>query len=106
IQRQKAENDSGEDPQNSYYDEPSVKQPKASRDEEYDPLTQVAAEETLAERLMADLGALIDEADAPIAEYLIGSLDERGYLSTSVEAAAADLGVEPARVMQVLSHLQ
>ena len=106
IQRQKGDHESAEDPQNAYYEEPALRQPRTPRDEEYDPLTQVAAEETLAERLMADLGALIDPGDAPIAEYLIGSLDERGYLTTSVEEAADDLHVEPSRVMRVLRQLQ
>jgi RNA polymerase sigma-54 factor len=80
--------------------------PPAERDDAFDPLMLVAAEETLAERLLAELGTLLAPADMPIAEYLVGNLDERGYLRCSVEEAAYDLEVDAARVRQVLRQLQ
>src|SRR5689334_6593288 len=43
-------------------------------DEEFDPMTLVAAEATLGERLMADLRTILDVGDIFIAEFLIGSL--------------------------------
>ena len=43
-----------------------------SGEEEFDPLTQVASEETLGERLMADLGAILAPEDMPIAECRSG----------------------------------
>ena len=30
-----------------------------------------------------DMGAILPDEDMPIAEYLVGSLDDKGYLSTS-----------------------
>lgn len=75
-------------------------------DDEFDPMTQVAAEETLGERLLRDIRVVISEADLPIAEYLIGSLDERGYLACSLDDAAEELGVEVERVRRVLRALQ
>ena len=63
-------------------------------------------EETLAERLMGELGAILDDEDMPIADYLVGSLDDKGYLSTSIEEAAYDLEVPEARVKSVLLQLQ
>lgn len=41
------------------------------------------------------------EQEAPIAEYLLGCLDERGYLAASVEEIAAAAGASPARVERV-----
>ncbi len=75
-------------------------------DEEFDPMTLVAAERTLGERLMADLRTILDVGDIFIAEFLIGSLDERGYLSLDVLEVARRLGVAEDRVLHVLQELQ
>jgi hypothetical protein len=40
----------------------------------------VASERTLAEKLLADLGAILTEDDLRIAEYLVGSLDDKPLL--------------------------
>jgi DNA-directed RNA polymerase specialized sigma54-like protein len=39
---------------------------RGSEDEEFDPLTSVAFEQTLAEKLMADMGAVLPEGDVPM----------------------------------------
>jgi RNA polymerase sigma-54 factor len=109
IQRQRSEDsprDSVEDLNAGMYEDPPPPSSQRLTDEEFDPLTQVASEETLAERLMSELGAILDDEDMPIADYLVGSLDDKGYLSTSVEEAAYDLDVSEARVKQVLAQLQ
>jgi RNA polymerase sigma-54 factor len=107
IQRQKGQEQPREDASASLYDDvlgSNVAQ--TFQDEEFDPLTQVASEETLAEKLIADLGAMLDEEDMGIAEYLVGSLDDKGYLSCSIEEAAYDLEVDEQRVRAVLKQLQ
>src|SRR5438270_7079890 len=43
-----------------------------SRDEEFDPLTLVAAQVSLEEKLLMDLGAMPDLGDMQIAEYIVG----------------------------------
>lgn len=109
IQRQRSEDlprDTGEDLAAGMYDDPPPPSSQRLSDEEFDPLTQVASEETLAEKLLGDLGAILDDEDMLIADYLIGSLDDKGYLSTSVEEAAYDLEVSEARVKAVLAQLQ
>ncbi len=109
IQRQRSDDaprNDIEDLAAGMYDDPPPPSSQRLTDEEFDPLTQVASEETLAEKLMAELGALLDDEDMRIADYLIGSLDEKGYLSTSVEEAAYDLDVPEDRVKDVLAQLQ
>ncbi len=75
-------------------------------DDEFDPLTQVAAQMTLPERLLSELQSLLPSEDMPIAEYLVGSLDERGYLRCSVEEVADLFDTDTTRVELVLRHLQ
>lgn len=104
IQRQKAE-ELPPDDQFPYVDDYHSR-PASSDEEEFDPLTQVAAEETLAEKLLRELGSLLPEADMPIAEYLVGNLDDKGYLNTTVREAAFELDVDERRVRRVLQQLQ
>lgn len=61
---------------------------------------------TLAETLLGEIGPLLGRGDRRIAVYLLGSLDSRGFLDTTAEAAAAALTVEPRRVERVLRLLQ
>jgi RNA polymerase sigma-54 factor len=53
----------------------------SSEDEDFDPFARVASEQTLAEKLLTDMGAVLPAEDLALAEYLIGSLDDKGYLS-------------------------
>jgi RNA polymerase sigma-54 factor len=78
----------------------------AGDDEEFDPLMLVAAPPTLSENLVRDLRASLPEEDHFIAEYLIGSLDDQGFLDTSVEEVAATLSIDAERVERVLKKLQ
>lgn len=75
-------------------------------DEEFDLLTIVASEMPMTERLLADLTTILPEEDMPIAEFLVGSLDERGYLATTVEAVAEAFRTDDERVLRILKELQ
>jgi len=78
-----------------------------TRDEEFDPLSLVAAQMTLSERLLADLlPALSTPSQAAIADYLIGNLDDNGYLQTPLSDVAAVLNVTMEQVEEVLARLQ
>lgn len=77
-----------------------------NHDEEFDPITIVAAEMPLSERILMELTAALPEEDMPIAEFLVGSLDERGYLATSTEAVAQTFITDVERVERVLKELQ
>ncbi|MFO7170867.1 MAG: RNA polymerase sigma-54 factor, partial [Chloroflexota bacterium] len=58
------------------------------------------------EVLLADLRASLPEQEHFIAEALVGSLDERGFLPEGHEAVATSLGVDEARVAAVLQRLR
>ncbi len=78
----------------------------SASDDDFDPMTLVAAERTLGERLLADLRTVLDPEDVFVADFLIGSLDDRGYLSQPYQDIARRLGLDEARVKQVLEELQ
>lgn len=75
-------------------------------DEEFDPLMLVAAPPTLSENLVRDMHASLPTEDHFIADFLIGSLNDQGYLETTVDEVAATLTVEVDRVERVLLKLQ
>ena len=108
IQRQKSGSTTyGPDGHPQYgYDDPGERNSRGSDDEDFDPLTRVASEQTLAEKLMMDMGAVLPDEDMHIAEYLVGSLDEKGYLAAKLEEVVYDLDVSIDRVRAVLRVLQ
>jgi RNA polymerase sigma-54 factor len=78
----------------------------ANFDEDFDPITIVAAEAPLTERLLVELALVLPEEDMPLGEFLIGSLDERGYLTASTAAIAQTFHTEEAHVESILKELQ
>ena len=86
---------------------PVIGDRRAAADEEFDPMTQVADQLTLAEHLSLELQAVVSRVDLPLAEYLIGNLDERGYLvPQAVEDCAEFFGVSVDHVERILRQLQ
>src|SRR5216683_3412043 len=75
-------------------------------DQEFDPLARIPMGQTLSEILLQQLEALVSPDDAPIAEQLVGNLNERGYLEISTQEVAEHLEVSPDRVEYVLKQLQ
>ncbi len=74
---------------------------------DYDPMANSAAEITLTEHIQAQLPHLRFEGpDRLIADYLVGQIDDAGYLRMSVEEAAENLSAGPARVSSILLQLQ
>ncbi|HLH22633.1 MAG TPA: RNA polymerase factor sigma-54 [Chloroflexota bacterium] len=104
LQRQKSDDVLPRSGEVTY--EENLQPQQSAGDDDFDPLTQVASEQTLAEVLLSELGTLLDDEDIPIAEYLVGSLDDKGYLSCTVDEAAYELEVDVRRVRHVLSVLQ
>lgn len=71
-----------------------------------DPFLFVAAPRSLTETLLMDLYATLPEADHPLADALVGSLDEQGFLADEPADIAATLQVAPERIVVVLRHLR
>lgn len=75
-------------------------------EEEFDPLTLVATESSMTEQLLSDLVVTLPEEDYRLAEYLVGNLDEQGFLGCTLESAALELDTPLERLEQVLTMLQ
>lgn len=104
LRRQKADNQLVDGPDAN--DEPYYGQNLRTGDEEFDPITQVAAAVSLQERLLTELRAVVQPELMHVAEYLVGNLDEKGYLCCSIEEAAYECGVDEYEVDLVLKMLQ
>ncbi|MGI5835926.1 MAG: RNA polymerase factor sigma-54 [Chloroflexota bacterium] len=104
LRRQKPDNQLLDGPDTN--DEPYYGQNLRSTEEEFDPITQVAAEISLPERLLTELRAVVQPELMHVGEYLVGNLDDKGYLCTTVDEVAYETGVEPYEVELVLGLLQ
>ncbi|HEX6776843.1 MAG TPA: hypothetical protein VF099_01510 [Ktedonobacterales bacterium] len=80
--------------------------PDRTAEEAWDMLAEHVAPVNLKDTLMLALQAELPAEAEPIIEYLVGNLDEDGYLRCTVEEAASVLQVDVAQVEQVLIHLQ
>lgn len=78
----------------------------ATTEEDFDPFTQVAAQMSLPDRLLNELQAMLPDHDLPIAQYLVGNLNDNGYLQLSVEEVAHQLDVPVEAVERVLAVVQ
>ncbi len=75
-------------------------------EEEFDPLTLVATESSMTEQLLSDLAVSLPEEDYRLVEYLVGNLDEQGFLGCTLESAAHELDAPLKRLEWALSMLQ
>ncbi|HEU4327650.1 MAG TPA: RNA polymerase factor sigma-54 [Roseiflexaceae bacterium] len=75
-------------------------------DDEFDPLLAIAAPVSLQESLQRDLHIALPQSEHFIADYLLGSLDEQGFLEGDIEEIATVLRTETERVETVLHRLQ
>jgi RNA polymerase sigma-54 factor len=89
----------------AYANDEPMEERRLSEDEDFDRFTRVVSERTLAERLLLDMGAELPTEDMPIAEYLIGSLNDKGYLPIKPSEVAYNLDVSEDRVKEVIAVL-
>ena len=74
---------------------------------DYDPLANAPATRSLQDVLREQLGHLaLDLQDRYVAEYLLGLVDEAGYLREETETLALSLGVSPSRISSTITQLQ
>lgn len=91
--------------QQTFYDIDNYGFNEIDSDDAYDPLALIPTGETLTEALLQQLEALVTPDDAPIAEQLVGNLNERGYLEISTQEIATYLHISVERVEYVLGLL-
>lgn len=94
------------DPTEQFLEEESARQTTQAEDDEFDPLNIVASELSLPERLLQDLGPILPATLMTVAEYLVGALDETGYLRASLDEVAWNTHSEFEEVERVLAALQ
>src|SRR5690348_17073632 len=92
--------------QQIHYDIDNYGFTEVDNDEEYDPLARIPTKPTLSETLLQQLETLVTPDEAPIAEQLVGNLNERGYLEIDLPEIADHLKVPLERVEYILSQLQ
>ncbi len=80
----------------------------ATRDDtgDFDPMALIASDAPVPAEILADARTLLQESEYPIAEYIIESLDERGFLTMSPEAIAEALSISLEQVQSVLEVIQ
>ena len=82
--------------------------PKSSREQRQEILDRgPALEETLYDHLAEQLSFVkITAEDRILGDYIIGNIDERGYLCVSTQEMAEELSIPPDRVERVLDIIQ
>ncbi|HET9014427.1 MAG TPA: RNA polymerase factor sigma-54 [Thermomicrobiaceae bacterium] len=97
------------------YDEPFEDYPEtlytaATRErddgDEFDPMTLVASEMTVPEQILSDVSSLCHNGDLSVAEYLVNSLDERGFISVDLDVVARHFNRSRDYVERVLEQVQ
>ena len=75
-------------------------------EDEFDPIARAEAEFTLDEHLTWNLYALLPERLHPVADYVIGALDENGFLTADDAEIADATGVSTDDVEEVLAAMR
>ena len=75
-------------------------------EDEFDAVGNLEAVMTLSEHLCTLLRAAVSPEDYPLGEYIINSLDERGWLRESTGQLACDVNVPESEVCRLLSLIQ
>ncbi len=78
----------------------------AEAEEEYDFVANLEAELTFQEHLRALMRNVVPAEEYWMAEYLINSLNERGWLDADLDEMAAEMGVSPSDLCRLLDLLQ
>lgn len=88
------------------YEVASAPSAPADSSDEFDPMTIVASDVSPLEQLHTDARMSLHQEDYPVAAMLIDSLDERGFLTMSLNEIAESLGLTVEDVEEVLSIIQ
>jgi RNA polymerase sigma-54 factor len=75
-------------------------------DPDFDPMSLVASNVSIIEQIQLDAHLALDHHEHPIADYLVESFDDRGFLSVPVAEVAGHLGIDEDHVLDVLQVIQ
>ena len=89
-----------------YFYEEGPSMSRRDPEDDFDPMVRVASEMSLQEHLIREMGATLRPDQMEIAEFLIGNLNERGFLDTTVEDTAYALNRTAEEVEEVLGEIQ
>ncbi|MBV9119352.1 MAG: hypothetical protein JOZ39_01495, partial [Chloroflexi bacterium] len=104
VSTESADSDSEFDP-SSYIETPD-RQRNRDGEDDYDPMSLLASDISLGEYLLDALRNVLPEDEYPIAEYLVGSLDDFGYLTCTDDEVAEACEVSLAQVAEAIAALQ
>ncbi|MEJ7763115.1 MAG: hypothetical protein WKF80_10030 [Thermomicrobiales bacterium] len=91
----------------SYEDFPETMLTERAADgDEFDPMTLIAHAMSLPEQILADARTVLEPHEYHIAEFLVDAIDDRGFLTVSLEEAAELLGIVVQMVEAVLEVIQ
>ncbi len=89
------------------FGEETIPAPRAHPDEEFDPVAHVAADVSLQEFLLLQLAAQnLKGRRWQLAEYLVGCVDHRGYLTCDLQEAASRFRLSVRVAEEVLATIQ
>jgi RNA polymerase sigma-54 factor len=74
--------------------------------DDFDPMTLVANERTVTEQILSDVSTLCLNGDLRIAEFMINSMDERGFITADVEEIAAATKRPVGEIERVVHNIQ
>jgi RNA polymerase sigma-54 factor len=77
-----------------------------SDSDEFDPVSLVASEPSVRERLLLDLRSTLKSEDLVVAAYILENLDDRGFLMGTVKEIALDLDADESQVARILGEVQ
>jgi RNA polymerase sigma-54 factor len=86
--------------------EPRVASVASDADDDFDPLSIVASRTDPRETILSDARTLLDEDEYRLAEFIVDSLDDRGFLAEDLASIAEAVGVAIEEVETVLEVVQ
>jgi len=78
----------------------------AAEDGDFDPMTLISGEANRLEQLLADVALGLQGRDRAVASYILGSLDDRGYLACGLDQVARACGVTLDQAETILQAIQ
>ena len=80
--------------------------PSNTDNDDFDPMTLVANEQTVPEQIISDVATLCHNGDLRIAEFLVNSMDERGFITADIDEIAAATKRPVSEIERIVQNIQ